>query len=39
MWNLKKKKKYKGIYPQNRNRVIDVTNKLMVMEGALREGG
>lgn len=34
-----KKKRYKGMYPQNRNRVIDVTKKLMVMEGALREGG
>ena len=39
MWNLKKKKMYKAIYPQNRNRVIDVTNKHMVKEGALREGG
>ena len=35
MWNLKKKW-YKQTYLQNRNRITDVENKLMVTKG---EGG
>ena len=27
MWNLKKKKKYKRTYLQNRNRLTDIENK------------
>ena len=32
LWNLKKKKK-KSTYLQNRNRVTDTENKLMVIKG------
>ena len=37
MWNLKKW--YKGTYLQNRNRVTDVENQLMVTREERRWGG
>ena len=37
MWNLKKG--YKLTYLQNRNRLIDIENKLMVAQGDSRERG
>ena len=42
MWNLKKKKKtkaYKQTYSQNRKRLIDIVNKLMVTKGERGGGG
>ena len=34
VWNLKKKKKlYKCIFSENRNKVIDIENKLIVIRG------
>ena len=38
MWNLKKKKRYKWTYLQNRNRVTDVENNLMATRGEKGEG-
>ena len=37
MWNLKKK--YKRTYLQNRNRLTDIENKLMVTKGEKGGGG
>ena len=37
MWNLKKW--YKRTHLQNRNRLIDIENKLMVTKGESLEGG
>ena len=37
MWNLKKKR-YKWTYLQNRNRLTDIENKLMVTKGKGRAG-
>ena len=38
MWNVKKKKKwYKWIYLQNRNRLTEIENKLMVTKGEREE--
>ena len=33
MWNLKKRKRYKLTYLQNRNRLIDFENKFRVTKG------
>ena len=38
MWNLKKKKRYKWTYLQNRNRLTDIENKRMVTKGEIGEG-
>ena len=37
MWNLKKKKKKRGGYVQNRNRLTNIENKLTVTKG--KDGG
>ena len=37
MWNVKKR--YKWTYLQNRNRLIDIENKLMVTKGESWGGG
>ena len=38
VWNLKKKKKYKGTYLQNRSRVTDAENEFMATKGYVGEG-
>ena len=38
MWNLKKKKRYKWTYLQNRNRLTDIENNRMVTKGEIGEG-
>ena len=39
MWNLKKKKKNKWTYLQNRNRITGIENKFMVTKGETGVGG
>ena len=39
MQNLKKKKKYKWTYLQNRNRLTDLENEFMVTRGEVSQGG
>ena len=36
MWNLKKKKRYKWTYLQNRGRPTDIEHKFLVTEGESR---
>ena len=39
LWNLKKKKRYKWTYIQNRNRPTDIEDKLTVTKGDRVGGG
>ena len=39
MWNLKKKKWYQWTYLENRDRLTDFENKLMVKKGERWQGG